>query len=255
MTRDEAKVILQSCLAHDAMPGDERMEEALAMVQQDEELAAWFENEMSFDQIVRDKIAEVAPPPGLKERILAAAPATGNTPIPFPAQERSWWQNPKFISLAACIILVFTFGSLLFDPQSLEADPDIPDFYQDVAHTSKQLPALESNSDDLDELRAYLSSRGAPSPGPLPEKVDPLEEVGATAFIWQGSPVALVCMHDGSDYQLFVIDLAVFGDDDVPPTHAELHQVEDVALMAWASEGHLYVLTVVGSVDSLQSLM
>lgn len=253
MTQDEAKAILQSCLASDREPADERMAEALSMLERDSELATWFENEMSFDATVREKLAEVAPPPGLKARILAQAPATGQTPIPFPAQERRWWQNPKFISLAACIIIIFTFGALLFDPQTLVADPDIPDFYEDVADVSQKAPELEARSESLDELRQYLAKKGAPVPGQLPSKVDPLVEVGASYFYWQDVPVALVRMGEGEVYHLYVIDLTVFGSDDTPPAMAEWHQSGEVGLMAWADHGHLYVLTLVGSSEQLKA--
>lgn len=255
MTHDEAKAILQACRGDAAEADDPRVVEALEMVQEYPELADWRKNEMNFDQAFAKSITGIQPPPGLREKILSTMAEASQTPIPFPAAGRKWWQNPKFISMAASIILIFTFGVLLTDPQNLMADPDIPDFCSEVAHASRTFPTMETHSDDLDHIRLFLSQKGAPRPGLMLPNVDPLEEMGALTTDWEGEPVSIVCMKGECYYQLFVISLSVFGDDDIPPATPKVEQHDDIALLFWADSDHLYVLSRPGSVNDLASML
>ncbi|WOO42850.1 hypothetical protein [Rubellicoccus peritrichatus] len=261
MTHDEAKAILQACRGDAAEASDPQVAEALEMAQEHPELADWQKNEMNFDQAFSESFSEVQPPEGLKERILASVEApkveteSERTAIPFPPAERQWWQNPKLISMAASIVVIFTFGVLVMDPQGLMADPEVPQFYSDVAEATHTFPKMETRSDDLDHLREFLASKGAPRPGEMLPKVDPLAEIGALTSDWQGAPVSIVCMKGDSYYQLHIIAISVFGEDGMIPTSPNVEQHGEIAILFWADNDHLYVLSMKGSATDLAQML
>lgn len=258
MTQDEAKAILQACRGDAEENSDPKVAEALEMAQENPELADWHQNEMKFDEAFFNSFSEIQPPPGLKEKILAEVEAPKvetETAVPFPSTERHWWQNPKLISMAASIVVLFTFGALVLDPQRLMAEPDIPQFYSDVAQHARSFPVMETKSDDLDHLREYLATKGAPRPGEMPPKIDPLVELGALSMEWEGVPVSIVCMKGDSYYQLFVVAVSVFEDHKALPAAANVAQHDDVALLFWADNDHLYVLATNGSANDLATML
>jgi tRNA 2-selenouridine synthase SelU len=71
MTNDEAKVILGAYRPNGQDAADALFCEATRQAQQDPQLAAWFARAQGLDALMRGKLRELAPPPGLKEAILA----------------------------------------------------------------------------------------------------------------------------------------------------------------------------------------
>jgi len=259
MTPSEAKAILQASHAPMAGEDDPRLQEAFSLLQEDDQLAAWFANENAFDDAFREKLASITPPPGLRERILAAHEEASpqQEPIPFSTRQpaRPWWQNPKRISIAASIIFLATFGTLLIDPSSLMADPDIPDFYDHVSSQAHTLPQPHKLSSDLQLLRQFLDQQDYPVPGEMLAGVDPLVEVGAYKHTWQDCPVSVIIKKGDRPYMLYVMELVDFGDDDTPPAYPEVRQHGPAALLIWADSEHLYVLSSTGSPQQLAAML
>lgn len=261
MTRDEAKYILLACRHPDAAEADARAAEALAMLESDPELTEWFAREAALDTALAEGLEAIEPPAGLKEKILAAAPrakatAGGDTSIPFPASELlPWWRNPRLISMAAGLVLLLSFTFLLLDPQDLSADDDVPEFYREVARHMGSGADLQVRHDDLGYLSDFLRTQGAPAPGYLPGRVDPLDEVGALIHVWREAPVGVVHMRNHADYQLYVIEHVVFSKPSALPSQPQVKEVDGVGIMVWVDGNHLHVLATKAGAGALLELL
>jgi hypothetical protein len=73
MTNEEAKIILGAYRPGGEVPADPVFGAAMRQAERDPQLAAWFAHSQGLDAAMRVKLRELAPPPGLKESILAQA--------------------------------------------------------------------------------------------------------------------------------------------------------------------------------------
>jgi hypothetical protein len=73
MTNEEAKIILGAYRPDGVAPADAVFGEAMRQAERDPQLGAWFAQWQGLDAAMRVKLRELAPPPGLKESILAQA--------------------------------------------------------------------------------------------------------------------------------------------------------------------------------------
>lgn len=99
MTPEDARLLLQMRRPGDRDRDDPLFAEALRVVDRDPELKAWFDREQQRDRALAQKLATIAPPPGLREAILAGARASE------PRRVR-WWRQPAWLAAAAAIALL-----------------------------------------------------------------------------------------------------------------------------------------------------
>lgn len=71
MNNEEAKFILQGYRPNGADAGDATFCAAVEQAKRDPALGEWFARQQSFDTAVGAKLAQVAPPSGLRAAILA----------------------------------------------------------------------------------------------------------------------------------------------------------------------------------------
>ena len=71
MNSPEAQFILSACRPGRADAEDARVSEALALAQDDPELAAWWEDQQAFDAALVGKLKDVPPPPELALQLRA----------------------------------------------------------------------------------------------------------------------------------------------------------------------------------------
>jgi hypothetical protein len=71
MTNQEAKSILGAYRPNGQDAADAVFDEAVRQAQRDPQLGAWFAHSRGLDAAMMGKLRELAPPPGLKEAILA----------------------------------------------------------------------------------------------------------------------------------------------------------------------------------------
>lgn len=98
MNNEEAKFILSAYRSGGRDAADSAFAEALAQVERDPELRAWWERERGLDAAVAAKIAEVPPPAGLREAILAGGRVSG--------PERRRWRQPVWLAAAAAVAVL-----------------------------------------------------------------------------------------------------------------------------------------------------
>src|SRR5262245_19685517 len=114
MKNEEAKFILSAYRPNGQDANDPMFTAALEQARKDPALAKWFEFEQKFDRAMTAKLGAVMPPEGLRAAILAGARVSG-TP------SRAWWQQPKWLALAASVVALLSVGTVAFWPARVDA--------------------------------------------------------------------------------------------------------------------------------------
>ncbi|MGE9294411.1 MAG: hypothetical protein ACQKBW_12415 [Puniceicoccales bacterium] len=266
MDRTEAKAILSAYRADMPDIDEAVFAEALAMAEQDPELAQWFEDEQNFDEIFAGKLADVQPPADLKDKLLALDP--DRKTIPFPEQpapepassapipgQRPWWKRSSIISIAATVVILFGFGAILLDPSQVEAEPDLDQYYDRIGEHFARDPKLSANISDLDQIRHQLNSSGLRAPGMLPPKVDALAEVGFGTFEINGKLISFIEMKGDDTFCLYLLDKSL-GKGRIPDNGIPVvFQRKDLSIMAWQGPENLCVLIVRAPVAEMDDLL
>src|SRR5437868_8004817 len=103
MTNQEAKFILEAYRANGNDADQALFSEALRQARNDPALMAWFERARAHDAAIAGKLRQVAPPPGLREAILAGAKASATRRSP-------WMKSLPWLAMAAGIMMVAAVG-------------------------------------------------------------------------------------------------------------------------------------------------
>lgn len=269
MNREEAKQLLELC-----RPGreedrqDPALAEALALLETDAELRAWFEEQQAVDGRISESINALEPPADLKASILAgmrlhqrhAAERESESPISFPnetkqtARPRAWWQNP-WTGIAALFVIMM---AILNVPES-ETGTDqaamagLPPVIQFL---SKEISSLKSNQLQLDKrdtnagnLQTFLASSQAPSPKSIPDCLDNLPTVGCVTFEYNGAKLSMICFKNGKVYHLVTAEKATY--PGALPTKPEIFECKDKAFRVWVDGEQVKILSVEGSKENI----
>lgn len=106
MTPDETKFLLRARRPGDRDAGDAAFAEALKATEADATLQAWHAREERRDAALAAKLGEIAPPPGLREAILAGARASeARTSGKVVA-----WRHPVWLAVAASVAIVMSLA-------------------------------------------------------------------------------------------------------------------------------------------------
>jgi hypothetical protein len=247
MDKREAKQVLQALRPDDPEKAQPPFAEALAMVERDPELKAWWEAQQSFDRKIAAKLAEIPVPAGLRETILAGRKIEKIAPRP---------NFTLWIAAAAVVAVLCIAGPSL--PTILENSQRVSSAtYNDAAlgFLGNDSPPLAMTSPDHDKLVAWLKDQKAPT-GDLPTKMSTLSSVGCQKFVVEGHDVSLICfvMTGGRLVHLFVVDQKALA---TPPTVnvPEFRQVEGWSTASWSDGRMSYMLATRADPDALKQLL
>ncbi len=261
MTRDEAKLILQSFRPDTTDAADPAFAEALEHLARDETLQAWFEQEQAFDRVMTRHLATIHPPAALKQQILdrmqarTAAFSPDATPPQAPAStNRSFWQIAGPLAAAAAVVFMIGFGISL--NRDYAGPDDIPGL---IAHleTNYSHPgfALEYRDADIGNLNAHLARKNIPTYPDLPAGLADVNAVGCLTLQYEGKLIGMVCFKDGDTlYHLYTADAAAFPalfpelDASDLPTY---YDAGKTAYKVWTSGEILNILSREGSPEDL----
>lgn len=183
---EEAKLILSAYRPNGQDADDPTFAEALNTARNEPELAAWLEDQQTFDRGVSRRLSEVTPPAGLRERILAGAKVS---------RRRSWWQWPQVWAVAAAVLVLLGLAPRLAPPRRQLAE------WQ--KHAIGVLDDLEADRTGFDHeasspapLVAWLKEKSAPTPN-VPTKLTSTETWGCKSWTWQGQHISLMCFKAG----------------------------------------------------------
>jgi hypothetical protein len=128
-----------------------------------------------------------------------------------------------------------------------------------MVRTAVRAYGMDLETNNVAQIRAYLSQHQAHPDYELPTKLEQTETVGCGALSWQGKPVAMVCFRTGkplpagtkSDLFLFVIDQKDLASP--PQLDAPVFaNVSTLVTASWRTGGKIYVLAGMNEADVKQ---
>ena len=243
MTNEEAKQILQLYRPGTADAADPAFAEALDACERDAELKAWFAHHCALYTAIRSKFKKIHVPEALKEQIIAERPAP-RTPV---------WQKAVLAGGAlAFAVIAMMFVTPYFGPREPHDFATYRNSMGKFALSSYY--GMDTNSSDLDVIRAYLAEKKAIADYVLPENLlKNAKPLGCVATTWQGKPVTMVCFATGrplsanqpSDLWLFISSDAIAKDapQTSKPTFAKFNEL---ITASWKVGNRTYILATKG---------
>ena len=245
MSNEEAKFILSAYRpgGHDA--GDPALAGALEQARRDPALGAWFAREQAHATAIVAKLREIAPPPGLRDAVLAGMRAGQEAAPPL----REWWRRPVWLATAAALALLLSVAAWRLTPvQGATFDEFAVNF---VARGF----TLQKRGTDLAELKTWLAEKRGPLPAALPAEFAQLRALGCRTLSYEGRDVSLVCFErDGREFHVFVArrdDLPGLPSRDAP----QFLSRDKLVAAAWSDARNHYVMVSDASMEAVRRLL
>jgi hypothetical protein len=228
MNHEEAKFLLRARRPGGADDGDPRLREALAETVRDPKLAAWLQREERFDVEVARKLAQIAPPPELKEAILAGARASAV------GAKASFWRLPIWLAAAAVVAVLLSVaprvgrGQADLDELAGFARRDLAGAHNEHVGDPRALAAVKAQLAGAGSLRevAHID-------------VDELRRQRCRAVRLGGREVFEICFRrDGAWFHLYVTPGGGRGDGAL----REWTDDPRLAVAAWSDSRNSYAL-------------
>ena len=246
MNREEAKLVLAACRPNGADANDPRMAEALALVQRDAELRAWFEAEQAADKAIAAKLKVAPLPDDLLARI------HGGTRQRIAGKPR----RPSLtLAMAASFALLGLIAVLWLNRTPAASPGSFAAYRTDMAQFLREFPKLDITTDRLPEVREWLARQHPLMPAQIPRGMERFPTIGCRTIEWQGKKLALVCfMVEGEVVHLFVMPRTAFPDAALSPTPM-LARVGPESTASWSSGDNLYLLVTQADKALLEKLL
>lgn len=233
MTPRETKFILRAHRADGRYPPDDPLfAEALAEAARSADLMAWLKTEHAIDQAVAGKLEAIAPPPGLRETILAGGRASR-------LHRPAWWK-PRWLALAA--VLAVLIAAFALGPWSRPDPVDPLTFARFALANHANEPHAHNYVGARAAIAASLSARAAPlnaAPGVTAEE---LHAANCAQFKLGPHRAYEICFQrDGAWFHLYVTRLDPAHAPHEPRAPVFLHE-DRVAAAAWSDGKYLYSL-------------
>ncbi len=182
MNRDEARELLEIVSLLPAKEHTAEMREALAMAAHDPELGAWLAEQKSFDDKIANALADIAPPAGLRSRLVKA--------MELEHQARKRFSPVYWMAIAASVALLAGATALFLNRDA--ADWKIEALAAIAQVDAGKLP-LDKWSGDVAVLRNWLASEKSPTASALPQGMSILEALGCKIVRIEGKPASIIC--------------------------------------------------------------
>jgi len=247
MDKQEARLVLQAHRPNDLDTTEPAFAAALALVETDRELKAWWEAQQAFDRKVAAKIEEIEPPDDLRAAILAGSKLHRLPPQPF---------FPLWLAAAAAIAILCAVGISFHAERAAARHISTDNFHNaTLAFLGNDTPVLGMTSSDHDKVMAWLKDHKSPM-GDLPGKMSDLPSVGCQKIDVQGHSVSLICftLAGGRLIHLFVVRSNDLAD---PPAEAspQFQEVNGWSTASWSDGPMSYMLATQAGEDVLRQLL
>ena len=245
MNTEEAKRILLAYRPGTPDRDDPEVAEALQVAQHDSTLQRWLDQQTAFQETVRREVRRVAVPAGLREQILAQRKIV--TPI---------WRRPEVLLVAACLALAVILTALWARPARDEES--FAGFRSRMVGFALRVYRLNIVTNDLELVREYLRSAGAPADLKLTPALANSPVKGGGKLLWQGNPVAMVCFglpQTNGTIFMFVADESAFRRGPKPGSNPVLEQVSGMMTAGWSRDGRIYLVAVEAGPGVLKKLV
>ena len=245
MDKQEAKLVLQAFGPNERDAPQPAFAEAMALVENDPELKAWWHAQQAFDRSVSAKLKEVPIPEDLRASILAGRKIEQIRPH----SQFSFW-----LAAAAAVAIFCALGT----SQYYKAFGPVPrDEYTAtiLPLLNQDAPSLAMTSTDRNQIMSWLKQRNAPT-GTIPARMADMPTVGCQTYSVHGHPVSLICfaMPSGALAHMFIIDEKALID---PPGNGEpwIINVDGWNTAAWSDGNMSYIVATQSSADALKQLL
>jgi hypothetical protein len=240
MNNNEAKFRLRAYRPGGQDAGDAAFCAALTQAERDPALRAWLAREQAFDAMVTTKVRAVAPPPGLREAILAGARVT---PRRSHSVWPAWWW-----AIAAVIVAAFTFNAV-WRSRSEAAPLDTFSRFaiDDLLHGHHGGHGAAAGA-----LEATLGNPATHLAGALPIDFANLETTGCRTLHFAGRDVLEVCFHrGGAEFHFYILPRGNLRGS------GESHALElgGVSALAWTDARYVYAVIGQTGADTLRHLL
>ena len=234
MNRARAKEILAGYRPHKDLTTDPEFAAALALLEQDAELARWFEHEQALDAALRRKFQGIPIPVELQTRILASRPKRLTRP--------DWWGQPSLLSAAASVLVVFGVLAVWLAPWK---PTEWSNYQAKVVKEVTEPYDLDIKSRSHDQVRQGMAAAGYPSDYRVPRGLLEYPLEGGLKLRWRGYKVSVVCF--GSDEErkpdVWLIVASRISLSGAPAgATPEFSVIGKSRIARWADDGHLCIL-------------
>ena len=193
MNNQEAKFILSGYRPGGRDAGDAMFVSALKQAQSDPILREWLARSQKHDAAVASKMAEIRPPAGLRDSILAGVRASGS--------RRSRWNRTVWLAMAAAAAVVIGVTATLWPNRATARQNDLANFA--LADTANEEHG--GHGVDAGALQSLLSQPTTRLVGGLLLNFGNLKSSGCRTVNFAGKPVLEVCFARGGQIFHFYI--------------------------------------------------
>ncbi|PSU34026.1 hypothetical protein [Photobacterium lutimaris] len=220
--------------------------EALAQVESDPELNAWYKKHLENESAISAQLNDIAIPIDLKTQ-LKKQYAPKNT-----TSRRKSWLAPLALA-ASILLLVLSWGKL-----SPLDKPNFVHFQQDMIAFATQPYEMDILVEDLDSINKGFAKAGWPTNYTTPKALNSLHALGGVTQEWENEKVSIVCLEDeaGKYIWLFITKLNTFGKDRAVILNAKL--ISEVPLLthaSWQDQTFTYYMIAEGDVEFINSYL
>jgi hypothetical protein len=241
MNNEEAKFILQGYRPNGMDSGDATFSAALEQAKNDPALGEWFAKQQVFDAAISAKLAQIAPPAGLRAAILAGGKVTA------PQAERAWWSRPAWMGAAAGIAIMLATGVALW-PNRAEALTEF--VLQDVRVTATH----EGHGYGSSVLQAAFSDPSIRLGQKIPMDFSKLHETGCRTLYCKGHHVLEACFNrNGVWFHAYVARRS-----DFPGEISSALRIADhggTSMATWVDDEHVIVVISKSGRKNLEALL
>ncbi|MEM9478515.1 MAG: hypothetical protein AAGA58_02510 [Verrucomicrobiota bacterium] len=254
MTTVEAQQILASY--REGETPDALQEKALALLDGDDELRAWYEKEKAVSNALDLAVENIAVPEHLRDSILGAVkdqPAA-------PAKPRRLVR--KLVRIAA-VFTIMAVGLFAWMDRPFHGDEiSLAELPGDMGRYIERGFFFDYENTSPPALTAWFREKHGVKAFPVPEKLAQIPGLGCETIRWHDRDVYLVCFNnDDTLVHLFLLEGAASmedfdGFDGLTTEPLERHGVDGKwATAAWKSGDDLFLMTTLGPESMLRSFL
>ena len=221
----EAKVVLLRYRPDSGDAADPEVAAALAVVETDADLKAWFDRHCAFQREIRIQFGAIPVPENL---LLPPNVVVG------PA---AWWS--KLGAAAAVLLAVGISLWLWFKPEPTNR---FENYRSRIARSVLRDYRMDLKTNDMTRLREFLARKGAPADYEVPPALAPMALTGGGVHTWRGKPVSMVCFDPGAKPMVFLFVVDRGGIRDLPPSVPEFARVSRLVTASWTDGSKAYLL-------------
>ena len=240
MNNDEAKFLLRAYRPGGRDAADPAFAGALAQARTDPGLGSWFARAQAFDGAVAEKLRTVAPPPGLREAILAGASVS--------QASRGLRRWPVWLGLAACVALVF--GAATWALRNTVSAGPLMAFALHDARFEKHVGHGEAAS----ELQRVLQDPATRLTAGLPVNLAALRSTGCRTLSFGGREVLEICFQrGGSMFHLYMARRSDF--PQVASAQPRFGHKYGCCAAQWTDTRHVFIVATDADPAALRALL